>query len=75
MLILAKLLDVLQEETAVRLAVSTPGTSEYRPINVFMNFYSGIYHMAFSFQYSFVQKIYSCIFWENHPKFLSNCQR
>ncbi|PKI44327.1 hypothetical protein CRG98_035283 [Punica granatum] len=38
--IFSEVVLLLQEETAVRLAVSSRGTSEYRPINVFVNFYS-----------------------------------
>lgn len=35
--------ESMQEETALRLVVSSLRTSEYRPINIFVNFYSGTY--------------------------------
>ncbi|XP_030524970.1 ribosomal RNA small subunit methyltransferase, chloroplastic isoform X1 [Rhodamnia argentea] len=38
--IFSEVVLLLQEETAVRLVVSALGTSEYRPINIFVNFYS-----------------------------------
>ncbi|KAK4748454.1 hypothetical protein SAY87_015040 [Trapa incisa] len=38
--IFSEVVLLLQEETANRLSVLSPGTSEYRPINVFVNFYS-----------------------------------
>ncbi|KAI6702451.1 hypothetical protein NL676_011587 [Syzygium grande] len=38
--IFSEVVLLLQEETAVRLVASTLRTSEYRPINIFVNFYS-----------------------------------
>lgn len=38
--IFSEVVLLLQEETAVRLVVSALRTSEYRPINIFVNFYS-----------------------------------
>lgn len=35
-------LNCFQDETALRLVESSLRTSEYRPINIFVNFYSGI---------------------------------
>ncbi|XP_054784669.1 ribosomal RNA small subunit methyltransferase, chloroplastic [Prosopis cineraria] len=39
--IISELVLLLQEETALRLVESSLRTSEYRPINIFVNFYSG----------------------------------
>lgn len=38
----SKMIKYFQEETALRLVESSLRTPEYRPINIFVNFYSGI---------------------------------
>ncbi|KAF5946345.1 hypothetical protein HYC85_016573 [Camellia sinensis] len=43
--IFSEVVLLLQEETALRWVESTLRTSEYRPINIFINFYSGICNM------------------------------
>lgn len=40
--IFSEIVLLLQDETALRLVESSLRTSEYRPINIFVNFYSGI---------------------------------
>ncbi|GKV13036.1 hypothetical protein SLEP1_g24113 [Rubroshorea leprosula] len=40
--IFSEVVLLLQDETAMRLVESSLRTSEYRPINIFVNFYSGI---------------------------------
>ena len=41
-LVVISMTESFQDETALRLVESSLRTSEYRPINIFVNFYSGI---------------------------------
>ncbi|KAL6514693.1 hypothetical protein OROGR_020272 [Orobanche gracilis] len=44
--ILSEVVLLLQEESALRLVDPSLRTSEYRPINIFINFYSGIKYVV-----------------------------